>query len=148
MSSINSVKDICRSILNHDEAKEKSIMIWGPPGIGKSDLFAQLAKECNARYKTFLTATMDPTDVVGVPHPMNGITQFLPPKDFHELTPEAEYDGPIIVNFDDLPAGNEAVFNSLLRFIHNREVAGVKIRDNVFICATGNRSEDRANARD
>lgn len=148
MSSIQQVKDICRSMLANDLAKGKALILWGPPGIGKTDCLAQLAQEMNARYKTFLTATMDPTDVVGVPHPVGNLTEFLPPKEFFELTNQAEYKGPMIVCFDDLPAGNEAVFNALLRFFHNREVGGVPIRDNVFICATGNRSEDRANARE
>lgn len=148
MSSIQQVKDICRSILANDEAKNKAIILWGPPGIGKTDCLAQLAQELNAKYKTFLTATMDPTDVVGVPHPVNGLTEFLPPKDFFEMTNGATDKGPMIACFDDLPAGNEAVFNSLLRFFHNREVGGKPVRDNVFLCATGNRSEDRANARE
>lgn len=148
MATVNHIKNICRSILSHPESKEKSIIIWGPPGIGKTDLLTQLANELNARYKVFLTATMDPTDVVGVPFPINGVTHFMPPYDFNELTVAAENQGPLVACFDDIPAGNESVFNSLLRVFQNREVAGKKIRDNVFLCGTGNRAEDRANARD
>jgi len=94
---------------------------------------------------------MDPTDVVGVPHPdhENGCTRFLAPYDFIQLTEDADGDkGPVIALFDDLPASIEQVFNALLGVIGGRVVGGRPIRDNVLLCATGNRAEDKAGAQE
>lgn len=125
-----------------------SVMVYGPPGMGKTQLTEQVAQERDAHYRVFLSCTMDPTDVVGVPHPVDGVTQFLPPADFMELTDEAEYKGPLVVCFDDLPASDDRVFAAMFRIFQQREVAGHKIRKNVLLIGTGNRSQDKAGARD
>lgn len=125
--------------------------LWGAPGGGKTDLFKQLAEEWEADFCSFLTSTMDPTDVVGVPHPdqERGCTRFLPPEQFLELTEAAKNpERPVVALFDDLPASQEQVFSSLLGVFHGRRIAGHKIRDNVLLCATGNRAEDKAGAHE
>lgn len=146
--TISQLKNIIRDIYASEDARDTGIALWGPPGMGKTQLFEQIGEELKARVKVFLTATMDPTDVVGVPHPVDGITKFLPPESFHELTVEAEDKGPMVALFDDMPACQEQVFAALFRVIQQREVAGLKIRDNVLLCATGNRVEDKAGASD
>lgn len=124
------------------------VFVTGQPGIGKSDLFEQIANDLGATYKRFEMATYDAVDVKGCPFPVDGATEFLPPKDFLELTDRAEYQGPMVVNFDDLPAAEESVFNSLLGIILTRHVGEYPIRKNVLLCATGNRAEDKAGARE
>lgn len=135
------------SLIKHYPDTE-SVFLWGPPGIGKTAFFEQLAEEKKAQYRVFLTSTMDNTDVVGVPHPVGSVTRFLPPEDLVELTEEADYKGPMIACFDDLPASDEQVMASLYRFFYNREVGRLPIRKNVLLCATGNRVEDRSAARE
>jgi hypothetical protein len=54
----------------------------------------------------------------------------------------------MIALFDDMPACIEQVFAALFRIFQQREVGGYKIRDNVLLCATGNRVEDKAGAQD
>ena len=148
--SIWQLKGIVRSLLASEHAKTTSIALWGPPGIGKTHAMEQVAREIGAQCKVFLTATMDPTDVVGVPHPILGpdVTKFFPPEDFVEICEGAKYDGPMVALFDDMPACQEQVFAALFRMFQQREVAGRKIRDNVLLCATGNRVEDKAGAQD
>ncbi len=148
-ASISEIKSTVGKFINHPEARGLSLMVSGPPGVGKTQLFEQLADKMGAEYRVFLTATMDPTDVVGVPHPHfeKGITEFLPPKDLMYLTemgPTPEK--PVVACFDDLPTANENVFAALFRLFQQRQVGGHQIRDNVLLCATGNRVEDRAGA--
>jgi MoxR-like ATPase len=97
-------------LLADEQARQTSIGLWGPPGMGKTQMFEQVAEEIGAKVAVFLTATMDPTDVVGVPHPDGNVTRFLPPEAFMALTEEADYKGPMIALFDDMPACIEQVF--------------------------------------
>lgn len=126
------------------------IYVAGSPGIGKSNLFEQVAADRGATYLRFPMAVKDAVDIAGCPFPVNGYTEFLPPRDLMDLTVESDYKGPAVANFDDLPAAEESVFNALLGIMLERTVGTrhVKIRDNVLLCATGNRAEDRAGARD
>lgn len=128
--------------------RDLSYLILGSPGIGKTQLSEQLAEELGCQYKVFLSATMDPTDVVGVPHPVGGLTKFLPPEDLYSLTEKSEDRSPTVATFDDLPASNDQVFAALFRLFQQREVGGSKIRDNVMLIATGNRAEDKSAARE
>lgn len=146
--TINQMKGIVKAILASDHARTTALGLLGPPGMGKTHTIEQIAKEIGAKCVVFLTATMDPTDVVGVPHPVGGVTKFLPPEGFLALTYEAEYQGPMVALFDDMPTCQEQVFAALFRMFQQREVAGHKIRDNVLLVATGNRVEDKAGAQD
>lgn len=150
-ATISEVKDACRKLFFNKDVKNTPVNLMGPPGVGKTDLFEQLAQEWKAEYRVFLTATMDPTDVVGVPHEQNGVTLFCPPRDWIALTEDCHKVGidprtPMVAVLEDLPACNPHVFNALLRPLCNGEVAGSRIRKNVLLAATGNRVEDRAGA--
>lgn len=157
IASIKDVKDILSKTPHHI-----SVGLWGPPGIGKTDLCIQVATATNAKFLVKLAATMDPTDLVGIPFPdKNGhTTKFLPPADLYQLTEEyveeanklevkdRPYTGAWVVCFDDITTANPQVFAALFRLFQHREVAGYKIRDNVRLIATGNRAEDNAAAND
>lgn len=133
-----------------------SIGLWGPPGIGKTDTGMQVAeaigKDCGFMVK--LAATMDPTDLVGIPFPSDdkATTTFLAPLDLYMLTEEySQKTGdrrPFVVLFDDITTANPQVFAALFRLFQHREVGGKRIRDNVKLIATGNRVEDNAAAND
>jgi hypothetical protein len=47
---------------------QQSSMIWGPPGIGKSDLMRQLARKLGISLKDVRAMLMNPVDVNGMPH--------------------------------------------------------------------------------
>lgn len=129
-----------------------SVMVSGPPGIGKTALSEQVAQARGAQHVVYLAATMDPTDLVGVPFPdeKTRTTDFLPPKALMRLTTAAKPEdrGPITACFDDMPTADDHVFAALFRLFQQREIAGFKIRDNVQLIATGNRVEDKAAAKD
>lgn len=145
---VSELKRVVRRLYENDLLGSISIYISGAPGIGKTALFEQMANEIEADYEVFLTATMDPTDVCGVPMANGDMTRFLPPERLMHLTTKFPSEKPTIATFEDLPACSEQVFAALFRLFHEREVGGYKIRDNVLMCATGNRSEDRAGAQE
>jgi hypothetical protein len=129
---------------------DTSVMLSGPPGIGKTAIGEEFAKQLNARCKTFLAATMDPTDLSGVPHckEENKTTVFYPPEEFLELTDWASDKTPMVALFDDLTTASDQVQAPLFRMFHKRMIGQFRIRDNVFLLGTGNRVEDKAAAHD
>lgn len=129
-----------------------SIMLSGPPGIGKTAIAEELAKQLKAKLRVYLAATQDPTDLSGVPHcnEERKTTVFYAPEDFLQLTDRAfpENLGPIVALFDDITTANDQVFAAYFRMFQQRQVAGFDIRDNVLLIGTGNRVEDKAAAHD
>jgi len=49
-------------------AKRRPIMLWGPPGIGKSDVVAQIGAEQGREVIDIRLALWDPTDIKGMPY--------------------------------------------------------------------------------
>ena len=142
--SIQQVKTLVRQLHQYRRMHRVSLFISGPPGIGKTALFAQLADELGWWHRVFLAATFDPTDVTGIPIARNDRTIFLPPLRLHSLTTVREERRPTIAVFDDLPTCHEQVMVALFRLFHERYVGEEPLRDNVLLCATGNRLEDNS----
>jgi len=148
--SIDQIKGVVHTLHQKGRLSNVSLYVSGPPGIGKSATFKQLADELDADHEVYLACTMDPTDVTGVPFPMReeGITRFLPPERLVKLTTHVPRKRFTIAVFDDLPACHEQVFAALFRFFYERYVGEHPIRDNVLLCGTGNRAADNAGARE
>lgn len=146
--SIDQLKSIVRRLHSTGQLSRLSLYVSGPPGIGKTAAFQQLAQELNADHRIYLACTFDPTDVSGVPFPQEGMTRFLPPERLLSLTTRYSTDRLTLAVFDDLPACHEQVFAALFRFFYERYVGDQPLRDNVLLCATGNRVGDMAGARE
>jgi hypothetical protein len=149
--TIQKTKSIVKAMMSDEKAQRQSILVSGPPGVGKTMMFAQIAKEMNMKFEVFLSATMDPTDVAGCPFPVDKdgsqITKFFPPDRLFALTERGGTE-PTIALFDDLPATVPQVFAALFNFFQLQMVGGEPTRSNVFLCATGNRAEDKAGANE
>lgn len=148
--TIGQVKEIVRKLSAREQLSSVALYLSGPPGIGKSALFQQLAGELGMAHDIFLACTMDATDISGLPFPMRkqGITRFFPPDRLLSLTEHVKGAGQTIAVFDDLPACEERVFFALYRFFYERYVGTFAIRDDVLLVATGNRSADMAGAKE
>ena len=58
-----------KSALRFLTSQKRAVMIWGPPGVGKSDIVANLAAEDKLGLIDFRMALRDPTDIKGFPMP-------------------------------------------------------------------------------
>lgn len=69
-----------RQALNAAVDMQRPTFVWGPPGIGKSDIVAQIAAERGAELRDVRLNLMDPTDIKGfpVPDPAKGHMEWLP----------------------------------------------------------------------
>lgn len=114
-----------------------SVMIWGPPGIGKSSIVAQAAAERGIDVLDLRLSQLAPTDLRGLPVPENGIARWFPP----EFLPR---DGEGILFLDEINMAPPAMQGVAQQLILDRRVGSYRVPDGWLIWAAGNRKSDRA----
>jgi MoxR-like ATPase len=119
-----------------------SLMIWGPPGIGKSSVVRQVAQKHGLPEPIDLRLSqLAPTDLRGLPVPENGVSRWWPP----EFLPREEVHGPRGILFlDELNMAPPAVQGIAQQLILDRRVGSYEVPKGWFIWAAGNRKEDAA----
>jgi hypothetical protein len=132
-----------KSILKAFKTK-RPVFLWGPPGIGKSEVVAEIAEELGGAVVDLRMAQMEPTDIRGIPYfnKDNGKMDWAPPIDL----PDAEFASkfPIVVLFlDEMNSAPPAVQAAGYQLILNRRVGKYFLPDNVVIVAAGNRDSDK-----
>lgn len=120
-------------------------MIWGPPGIGKSDIAYQFASSMNAKLFELRANLFDPVDVRGglkVVEQQDGTyrTRYGVPEDY----PDTDYQGTVVLFIDELPNAPKATQNALLQLLLNKRIGTYELPANTIIVAAGNRAQDRA----
>jgi MoxR-like ATPase len=56
-------------------AARQPVFVWGPPGVGKSSVIAQLAKALNLSLRDIRALLLDPVDLRGLPYRSRGTIQ-------------------------------------------------------------------------
>src|SRR4029077_6728869 len=120
-----------------------SVLVSGPPGIGKSALAATIASQLGWRLVTSQPVVNDPVDYKGLPFLKNGRAEFLPFADLLDLIETRE---DTLWFIDDLIQAPTAVQAALMQLVHPecRHLNGKRISDKVRILACTNRRQDRA----
>ncbi|GAB4297805.1 MAG: MoxR family ATPase [Oscillatoriaceae cyanobacterium] len=114
-----------------------STMIWGPPGIGKSSIVAQISRQHKIDFVDVRLSQLAPTDLRGLPVAENGISKWYPP----EFLPQS---GEGILFLDELNMAPPAMQGVAQQLILDRRVGSYSVPDGWFVWAAGNRKEDRA----
>jgi hypothetical protein len=124
--------------------KQRPLFLWGPPGIGKSELVADLTAELGGAMIDLRLGQMEPTDIRGIPFYNKdlGKMDWAEPIDL----PDEEFAGqyPIVVLFlDEMNSAAPSVQAAAYQLILNRRIGKYKMPDNVVIVAAGNRESDK-----
>jgi hypothetical protein len=116
------------------------VFLWGPPGIGKSDIVKQIGNDLNRQVIDVRLALWEPTDIKGIPYynAEMGTMTWAPPA---ELPVNA--DSTAIIFLDELNSAPPAVQAAAYQLILNRKVGTYALPDGVDIVAAGNREGDR-----
>lgn len=117
------------------------LMIWGPPGGGKSDIVAQTAARLGRKLYDVRVALLDPVDLRGVPSVKGGVTRWNIPA----FLPSDG--GPSLLFLDELNAGALDVQSACFQLVRDRKLGEYTLPDNCAIIAAGNRLEDKAAAK-
>ena len=120
--------------------KKRPIFLWGPPGIGKSDLVAQIGADTNREVIDVRLALWEPTDIKGIPYfdSNAGTMTWAPPA---ELPTDSK--SKAILFLDELNSAPPAVQAAAYQLILNRRVGTYVLPDGVDIVAAGNRDGDK-----
>jgi hypothetical protein len=118
----------------------RPVFLWGPPGIGKSDIVKQIGNDLNRQVIDVRLALWEPTDIKGIPYynAEMGTMTWAPPA---ELPVNA--DSTAIIFLDELNSAPPAVQAAAYQLILNRKVGTYALPDGVDIVAAGNREGDR-----
>ena len=132
-----------KSLLTAFKAK-RPLFLWGPPGIGKSELVEGLTAELGGLMIDLRLGQMEPTDIRGIPfyNKEKNVMEFAPPVDLPDEATAAQY--PIVVLFlDEMNSAPASVQSAAYQLILNRRVGKYVLPDNVVMVAAGNRESDK-----
>ena len=124
--------------------KQRPLFLWGPPGIGKSELVEGITNDMGGLMIDLRLAQMDPTDIRGIPYfnKDKGVMDWAPPIDLPDEELASQY--PIVVLFlDEMNSAAPSVQAVAYQLILNRRVGKYKLPDNVVMVAAGNRDGDK-----
>jgi hypothetical protein len=122
----------------------RPLFLWGPPGIGKSELVADLAEELGGHMIDLRLGQMEPTDIRGIPFYNKdlGKMDWAPPVELPDEELAGQY--PVVVLFlDEMNSAAPSVQSAAYQLILNRRVGKYRLPDNVVMVAAGNRESDK-----
>ena len=125
-------------------SKKRPLFLWGPPGIGKSELVADIAQELGGYMIDLRLGQMEPTDIRGIPfyNKESGKMDWAEPVDLPTAEFASQY--PIVVLFlDEMNSAAPSVQAAAYQLILNRRVGKYFLPDNVVLVAAGNRESDK-----
>lgn len=123
---------------------KRPVFLWGPPGIGKSELIQGLTEELGGACIDLRLGQCEPTDLRGIPYfdRDKGVMNWAPPIELPSEEFAKQY--PIVVLFlDEMNSAAPAVQGAAYQLILNRQVGTYKLPDNVVMVAAGNRESDK-----
>ena len=140
----NALSSYLTAVLSND--LRLALMIWGPPGIGKSSIVAQAAAEAGLKCIDVRLSQLAPTDLRGLPVPERlgdggGIARWYPP----EFLPRG---GRGVLFLDELNMAAPTMQGVAQQLILDRRVGSYVLPEGWFVWAAGNRKEDRASVFD
>lgn len=119
---------------------QRPVFMWGPPGIGKSDIVHQIGEESNRPVIDVRLSLWEPTDIKGIPYynAQSNTMVWAPPFEL-PIDPESN----AILFLDELNSAAPATQAAAYQLILNRRVGTYILPKGVSIVAAGNRESDK-----
>lgn len=126
--------------IKHSFQIKQPVMIWGPPGIGKSRIVQDFAKDNNMGLIDIRLSIYDPTDLKGFPVLSEGKANWV---SLGEL-PDVIRDGSEGILFlDEFNSAPPATAAAAYRLVLDRKIGTYTLPDGWSIVAAGNRESDK-----
>jgi MoxR-like ATPase len=123
-------------------AHEQSFLVLSAPGVGKSEMVYEAAREQGLPCRSLLGTQIAPEDVSGVPRIVGERSVFCPPRILLPERPE-----PFCLFLDELPACAPDVQKAFYSLLLERRLGEHALPAGTWVVAAGNRLQDRALVR-
>lgn len=133
-----------RAEINYAFNRKRPVFIWGPPGIGKSEIVESITQERAGYMIDLRLALMEPTDLRGIPfyNEVTGRMEWAPPSDLPTQELADQFDC-VVLFLDEMNQAPQSVQAAAYQLILNRRLGNYRLPENVLIVAAGNRESDR-----
>lgn len=129
-----------REFTSTASAAHTPVMLWGPPGVGKSQIIAQIARHHGVPLIDVRLSQMEPTDLRGIPFRNGDRVEWSVPA----LLPDAMRHGPSGILFlDEITSAPPTVTAAAYQLILDRRLGEYRAPEGWVIFAAGNRYGDR-----
>ena len=116
------------------------VMLWGAPGVGKSQMVAQVASNQNTPLIDIRLSQMEPSDLRGIPFRENDSVEWAVPS----MLPNAKKHGEQGILFlDEITSAPPSVSAAAYQLILDRKLGEYEVPKGWAIIAAGNRQGDR-----
>ena len=116
------------------------VMLWGPPGVGKSQMVAHIAERHRVPVIDLRLSQMEPSDLRGIPFRVEEHVEWAIPS----MLPDAERHGSQGILFlDEITSVPPSVSAAAYQLILDRRLGAYEVPDGWSIFAAGNRQGDR-----
>lgn len=122
-------------------AIRQPVFLWGPPGVGKSQVVARVAAREGYALRDIRAVLLDPVDLRGLPRLSDdGRAVWCPPS----FLPGADAPARGIIFLDELNAAPPLVQAACYQLILDRAIGEYRLPDGWAVVAAGNREKDKA----
>ena len=129
-----------REFLSTRQGHHTPVMLWGPPGIGKSQMVFQAAQRQGVPVIDIRLSQMEPSDLRGIPFRVGEHVEWAIPA----MLPDAERHGPQGFLFlDEVTSAAPSVSAAAYQLILDRRLGNYQVPSGWAILAAGNRQGDR-----
>jgi hypothetical protein len=129
-----------REFESTDTGHHTPVMLWGPPGVGKSQMVAQVAADHGVPVIDIRLSQMEPSDLRGIPFRVGDHVEWAVPA----MLPDATRHGPRGILFlDEITSVPPSVSAAAYQLILDRRLGAYEVPHGWAIFAAGNRQGDR-----
>ena len=129
-----------REFTSTEEGHHTPVMLWGPPGVGKSQMVAQVGARHGVPVIDIRLSQMEPSDLRGIPFRIDGRVEWAVPA----LLPDANRHGERGILFlDEITSAPPSVSAAAYQLILDRRLGEYQVPEGWAIFAAGNRQGDR-----
>lgn len=137
-SLLSSVLD--KEFLATAQGSHTPVMLWGPPGVGKSQIVAQVGQRHQVLVLDIRLSQMEPSDLRGIPFREGALVEWAIPA----MLPNTQRHGETGILFlDEITSAVPSVSAAAYQLILDRRLGDYSVPDGWAIFAAGNRQGDR-----